>query len=336
MSSPRTFCKIGLLPAVLPVLLTGCITVDVFKTSRDPLLESRISGKADRKVLVIHVDGIISDQREEGTWVSQPSMVEEIVAMLDKAEGDSDVKAVVLLINSPGGTVTASEILYDRLIEFKKKTNAKVVANLMDVAASGGYYVALAADHIIAHPSTVTGSVGVIYMRPEVTGLLDKIGVEVLSSKSGRYKDIGSPFRKPTAEEDKIIQGIVDQIAARFVQTVSSQRKIEAGALENVSTARIYVAAEALELKLVDEIGFTDAAVSKAKQLAGLPKDAQVIAYRRSKYPNDNIYNTMTNRYGSPGLPVSGPQLPLGVLGEVLRRPAGFYYLWLPGMAGED
>ena len=109
----------------------------------------------------------------------RPSQVQEVVSRLRRAEKDEEVKAVLLEINSPGGSITASDILYHEIMDFKERTGARVVAALMDVAASGGYYIALPADRIIAHPTTITGSVGVILVQPKVTGLMDKLGLRL-------------------------------------------------------------------------------------------------------------------------------------------------------------
>jgi protease-4 len=127
-------------------------------------------------------------------------MVQEFVSQLRLAEKDKKIKALLLKIDSPGGSVIASDIVYNEILAFKKRTGAKVVVAMMGVAASGGYYISLPADTIVAHPATITGSIGVIFFRPKVTGLMGKIGVGVEVNKSGKNKDIGSPFRQTTAE----------------------------------------------------------------------------------------------------------------------------------------
>ena len=236
------------------------------------------------------------------------------------------MKAVLLEINSPGGSITASDVLYHEIMDFKERTGAKVVAAMMDVAASGGYYIALPADRIVAHPTTITGSVGVILMQPKVAGLMDKLGLSVEVNKSGSEKDIGSPFRPSTAEEQKIMQGLTDDLGGRFLKLVARHRQIGPEDLAKVAKARIYLAPEALQLKLIDAVGYLKDALSDAKALAGLPKDAKVVVYRRTKYANDNVYNTSLTTSTGAVPPLVEMNLP-----EILPPlTPGFYYLWLP------
>ena len=163
---------------------------------------------------------------------------------------------MLLEINSPGGSTTASDILYHEIQRFKETTNVKVVAAFMDVAASGGYYLALPSDLIVAHPTAVTGSIGVVMVTPKVAGLMDKIGVAVEVNKSGSEKDMGSPFRASTPEEQRILQELIAGLGARFLSLVAKHRGMDSAALAGISTARVYSSEEALGLKLVDRIGY--------------------------------------------------------------------------------
>jgi protease-4 len=309
--------------------VAGCAAprIKLFPSQADPLQEFTLEGKAPEKVLLLPIRGVISENPRQELLRTQPSTVQEAVSHLRKAEKDPSVKAVVLQLDSPGGSVTASDVLYNEIRLFKERTGCKVVAVMMDVAASGGYYIALAADVILAHPTTVTGSVGVIFVRPKVAGLIEKIGVGVEVSKSGKDKDIGSPFRATTPEEEHIFQAMTDQLAKRFFDLVQDRRKLEPAQLAAVSTARVYLAEEAVNLKLVDRIGYMPDALAAAKALAGLKKDAQVIVYRRVEYPDDNIYNPVTAYEG--GRPAVLFDTGLSTLVPAL--PAGFYYLWYPG-----
>jgi len=322
-----------LLFAILIIVLAaaGCTApkIRLFPSQADPLKEFTLEGKADQKVVVIPVRGIISDSPKEGFIRTRPSLVQEVVSQLRLAAEDQDVRAVVLKINSPGGSVTASDILFNEIRNFKKRSGAKVVAAMMGVAASGGYYIALPADYILAHPTTVTGSVGVIVVRPKVTGLMQKIGVGVEVKKSGKLKDMGSPFRTATAREDKIMQDLTDRLGDRFVGLVAEYRHLTPQVAAEIATARVYLANEALELGLVDGVGYLDEALAVAKKQAGLPPDARVVVYRRTEYPDDNIYNTST-RYGGGELSIISVDLP-----EALTPfRTGFYYLW-PAAVGQ-
>ena len=222
---------------VLMVAICGCAAprISIFGNNGEPLKEYTLQGSGKKKVLLIPVKGRITDDVESGLIRKKPSMVQEIVAQLKKAEKDKDVGAVLLVIDSPGGSVTASDVLYHEIVQFKEKTGRKVVASMMDVAASGGYYIALPADAILAHPTTITGSVGVLFLQPKVVGLMDKIGVDVQVSKSGANKDIGSPFRTATAQEKKILQEMTDKLARRFLDLVSQHRRIDAKGMAEIS-----------------------------------------------------------------------------------------------------
>ena len=204
-----------LLPVVLMLIVSGCATPRITLVSGDsiPLREYTLEGTEKGKVVVIPVRGKIDDDPKLGLLQEKPSMLQEFVAQLRKAEQDDQVHAVLLKIDSPGGSVTASDLLYHEIAGFKNRTDKKVVAALMNVAASGGSSLALPADHIIAHPTTITGSVGVIFLQPKVTGLMEKIGVGVDVSKSGKNKDMGSPFRKTTPDEKIMFQELTDRLA---------------------------------------------------------------------------------------------------------------------------
>ena len=315
------------------LFIMGCTApkIRLFPSQADPLKEFTLEGKADQKVLVIPVRGVISDAPREGFVRTRPSLVQEVISQLRLAEDDKKVKAVILKIDSPGGSVTASDILFNEILTFKERTGTKVVVAMMGVAASGGYYISLAADYIVAHPTTLTGSVGVIFLQPKVAGLMEKIGVGVEVNKSGINKDMGMPYRPATAEEKKIFQSMTDQLGIRFVDLAAKYRNLNPSVTAKIATARVYLAHEALELGMVDEIGYLDQAISKAKQLAELPDNARVVVYRRTEYPDDNIYNTSTS-YGGGDLSV----ISVDLLPDTLNQfRTGFYYMW-PAAAFSD
>ena len=318
---------------MIVVFMIGCTTpkIRLFPSQADPLQEFTLEGEAKQKVLVIPVRGIISNAAREGFIRTRPSLVQEVVSQLRLAEKDENVKAVIFKIDSPGGSVTASDILYNEIEAFKERTGAKVVAAMMGLTASGGYYISLPADYITAHPTTITGSIGVIFSRPRVTGLMDKVGIDVDVSKSGKNKDIGSPFRAATAEEEKIFQNLTDRLAVRFVDLVAKHRELDPETIAEISTARVYLAQEALKLGLVDEIGYLEKALDRAKKLAQLPEDAKIVVYRRTEYPDDNLYNTST-RYDEG----HGSLISLELPGSLNHLTTGFYYLWPAATMGYD
>jgi protease-4 len=311
--------------AVVFLLVVGCAPrIVLLGDQTQPLQEFTLEGREKGKVLVVSIEGKITDDPEQDLLGEKPSMVQEVVSQLRQAEKDDQVKAVVLKIDSPGGSVTASDVLYHEIAAFKKRTGTKIVVSMMDMATSGGYYVALPADSIVAHPTTLTGSVGVIFLQPKVDGLMEKIGVSVDVNKSGKNKDIGSPFRPSTAEEKRILQNLTDQLGNRFVNLVKKHRGIDGKNLDEVASAKVFLGEDALKLGLLDELGYVSDALKKAKELAGLPEDARVVVYRRTQYANDNVYNPATSWTGGriPAL------VDLGLPASMSHVTAGFYYLW--------
>ncbi len=317
-----------IMTAVFLLVLSGCAApkLTLFQDEKDPLKEFTLQGKAKEKILLISIRGMISDAPKKEFLRPRPSMVQEVMSQLQLAEKDKNIRAILLKVNSPGGTATASDILYKEISAFKNRTKAKVTVVMMDVAASGGYYLSLPADHIIAHPTTITGSVGAIFIYLKFNGLMDKIGLKVEVSKSGKNKDMGSPFRETTSEERELLQELTDTIGKRFLNLVAKHRKLESNVIDTVATARVFTAKEALDLGLIDEIGYLTDGIRKAKTLAGLPDDAKVIVYRRSKFPDDNLYNTATTQSGIYRFPI----VDIGLLDALSDHRVGIYYLWAP------
>jgi protease-4 len=309
-------------------LLQGCATpkIRLFTDSTVPYKEYTLEGTQSPKVLVIQANGQIDEGPSKGLLRDRPGMVPDIVSQLRLAEKDDDVGAVVIKINSPGGSVTASDVLYHEIKTFKEKTGKKVVAVFMGIAASGGYYIALPADRIVAHPTTVTGSVGVIFLQPKVEGLMEKLGVGVDVSKSGDQKDMGSPFRASTEEEARLLQDLTDQLGRRFIDLLIQHRQVTPEALDDIRTARIFLADEARQLGLVDRIGYVEDAIQSAKTLAGLPDDAKVVVYRRGEFPDDTVYNAAGTLGGTAEPELIHVELP-GAIGEL---GSGFFYIWPP------
>ncbi len=314
--------------SAIVALFSGC-SLSLFP-GEAPLKEKTLQGTGEDKILVVSIDRLISDRPDEKLLRSEPSMVQEVVSHLRQAQKDSHVKALLLKINSPGGTVTASDILYHEIKEFKERAQAKVVVSMMDVAASGGYYVSLPADYILAHPTTVTGSIGVIFAYPGIRGLMDKVGLAMHVNTSGELKDMGSPFRPPTLEEQAIFQQLTDNLADRFLELVVENRHLTPEQIKLIASARVFLAPEAKEIGLVDQIGYLDDAIAKAKELAALPENARIIVYRHGDIENDTIYN-MTFQQGSGN---HGALLPPLLSAWSGVAESGFYYLW-PAVTGQ-
>ncbi len=251
--------------------------------------------------------------------------VADVREKLERAAADRRVRAIVVRIESPGGEVTASDTVYREIVRFKEETGKPVVAALQGTAASGGYYVALSADHIVATPTSVTGSVGVIIRLLNVEALFGKIGLDSQVVKSGEKKDMASPTRPPTDEEMAILQGVTDQMFARFVEIVRRNRPdMTSEALELISDGRIMMAAEALELGMVDEVGYLDEAIDASIRLAGV-EHAEVVLYRPFPHYNTNIY-------ASAGPAAEGTLLEEGIRALLRQEGPAFLYLWAPGL----
>jgi len=156
--------------------------------------------------------------------------------------------------------------------------------------------------------------------------LMDKIGLKVEVSKSGKNKDMGSPFRETTSEERELLQQLTDTIGKRFLNLVVQHRNLDSNVIDTVATARVFTAKEALDLGLIDEIGYLTDGIRKAKTLAGLPEDTKVVVYRRSKYPDDNLYNPATTQSGIYRFPI----VDIGLLDALSDHRVGIYYLWAP------
>ena len=283
------------LTAVLSLLIAGCSVISVDLSPRiRPLTEETVEGKHGPKILLMDVSGLLSDEGTQpilnlGTPPARVPMLVRIREELKKAEEDRQVRALIVRINSPGGTVTASDIMYREISSFKERTRLPVVAVMMDVAASGGYYVALAADTIVAHPTTVTGSIGTIMISLNAEGLMQKIGVAATAIKSAEHKDMGSPFRPLTAEERAIFQAVIDDMQRQFVAKVVSNRKLSPETAQTLADGRIYTAEQALAHKLIDSIGYMSDAVTLAKKAAAV-EDARVIVYHRPRQYRATYY----------------------------------------------
>jgi protease-4 len=306
------------------VLLSGCISITLVPTP-GPLQEEQIGGSGKDKILVVELSGLISSHEESGVVMERPSMIARAKEELNRAAQDPRIKAMVVRINSPGGTVTASDVLHHEIVKFKEKRKIPVVASIMDVGASGGYYVAVAADKIIAHPSTVTGSVGVIMLSVNARGLLEKIGVETTAVASGPKKDMGSPFRPMTEEERQIFQGVIDVFYERFLTVIrDGRRNLNAEQIRKLADGRIYSGEQARALGLVDEVGYLDDAIEMAKREARLD-EARLVTYRRPGEYRNNIYSAFSG--GSWALTAPGD---FSLMALVRGGTPQFMYLWMP------
>lgn len=231
------------------------------------------------KIVILPIDGVIT--HENGTI--RGDTVENLVATIDDLKDDDDVKAVILRINSPGGSIGAVQDIYGALAKLKSKGKI-IVSSFGDISASGGYYVASLSHKIYCQPGTLTGSIGVILQMPNVQGLLTKLGVSFETIKSGQMKDAGSPFRALLPAEREYFTEVMKDAFDQFYQAVKTGRKMDDAALRPLADGRIFSGRMALQLKLVDGLGGLDDAIEVTKKLAGLEgKNPQVVVHRDKK-----------------------------------------------------
>ena len=241
------------------------------------------------KVAVLDLEGIMVNTQKPGLLVKGENPVVLLLEQLEKARRDPAVKAVVLRINSPGGTVMAAELSHTEILRFKE-SGKPVVVMMMDVAASGGYYAACAADVLVAGRSSVTGSIGVIMQTFELTGTMQKIGIKADAIKSGEQKGGGSPFAAMTPEQREVFQIIVDELYSQFVDVVDQGRPgLSREKVVELADGRVYTAAQALEHGLIDRVGTMRDAIAIAKAGAGM-KTAKVVTYARPYGYAPNYY----------------------------------------------
>jgi len=276
------------------------------------------------RVAIIDIQGLLMNAHANSLFSEGEHVVSFTVEKLQKAADDRRVKAVVLRVNSPGGTVTASDTLYEEILAFKQKTKKPVVAYFQDVAASGGYYLSCAADEIIAQRSTVTGSIGVIMQMVDVSGGLSKLGITTDAITSGEYKDAGSPFRHMTVEERELFQTMVNGFYAQFVDAVDTGRpNLSREEVVKLADGRVYLAQQALDAGLIDRIGTLHDAIDVAKRRAGI-EDAHVVLYHRPLTWAPNVYAQ------SPAPPAAGATINLlniNTSSDWTVRPR-FLYIW--------
>jgi protease-4 len=322
-SLPYAYSLITILILLAGFICQGCSIK--FGPSLDSFDETVISGDGDDKVLLLDVQGFISNASKKSVLGQkmEVGMVEKIREILAIAEKDSDIKALWLKINSPGGTVTSSDIIYHEIKMFKKRKKVKVYASVLDMAASGGYYIAVAADKIIVHPTSLVGSIGVIAVKLNAQNLMGKVGLEWEVVKSGDKKDFLSPFRPFTPEERKLFQETIDGFHNRFVHVIAENRpQLDLNTVGELADGRIYSSKQAQESGLIDNIAYMDETESVIK--ADLGSSAiKVVTYHRPGQFKNNVYSS---------LPVNPSLKLIDLKLDILPKTNGpaFLYYWMP------
>ncbi len=328
MDSPHTrtrgrFAEAAL--SMLSILAAGCISIELPGGRPGPLVETVVDGEGSAKILLVEVDGLITETPRVGRigFGERESVVARVRAQLEKARSDDGVKAVVLRIQSPGGTATASEILYREIKRYKEETGRPVIAELMGIATSGAYYAAMGADAVYAYPTSVTGSIGVILSGINLSGLMEKIGVADQTLTTGDFKDAGSPLRPMRPAEREQLQSVLNDLYERFKQVVLEGRpELGAERLAEVADGRIFSATQAMRHGLIDGIVDLPGAVDEARRRAGVDR-ARVVTYHRRREWRETVYTR-------PPVPGGGLLETFSFLGA-LQSPT-FLYLWRPGL----
>lgn len=272
-------------------------------------------GSGDTKVARIAVQGMIIRETQAGLFSTPINMVDSVLAQIRAAQADPEVRALIVEVDSPGGGITASDEIYRALNGFRDSDEERVVVVFMrDLAASGGYYVAMGGDWLIAQPTTVLGSIGVIMQSINMKGLSEKIGIHDVTIKSGANKDLLNPFTEVDPAQRALLQQMIDAMFEHFLGIVQENRPIPAEDLRKLADGRLFVAPQALDLKLVDQIGYWEDAMARTAEL--LEVDAiKVVRYEQ----HIDFFTWLTT--------VKSPLHPSAWMPDITPR---FQYLWNP------
>lgn len=272
-------------------------------------------GDGKVKAARIAVEGVIMRDTESGLFSTPLNMVDSVLAQIRAAQADDDVKAIILDVDSPGGGITASDEIYRALMDFRDSAEGRVVVVFMrDLAASGGYYVSMSGDWLVAQPTTVVGSIGVIMQSINMKGLSEKIGITDVTIKSGANKDLLNPFNEVDPAQRALLQEMIDAMFEHFLGIVQESRQIPMEELRPLADGRIFVAQQALSLKLVDQVGYWEDVMAKTAELLNV-ESVKVIRYEQ---PVDFLNWLMS---------VRSPLQPGHWLSQYRSR---FLYLWQP------
>lgn len=279
--------------------------------------EQVVEGTGLDRVAIIEVSGVIGAPADAFSLQLGQG---QLLSQIRQAAADPLVKAVVLRVDSPGGGVVASSELHAELVELTE-AGKPLVVSMGSTAASGGYYIATAADQIYANPDTLTGSLGVILQLTNYGEAFENLGLRTYTYKSGELKDIGSPTRPPTEEEEQVLQSVVEEAYDGFVRVIVAGRGLDEARVREIADGRLYTGAQALELGLVDELGDLDEALAGARALAGLD-EALVVRYTESS----SLRALLLSRLAEPQAPVD----PLGLRTITSPAPPRLEYRWAP------
>ncbi|MBI3611478.1 MAG: signal peptide peptidase SppA [Nitrospirae bacterium] len=276
-------------------VLVGLAVLFFVATYSSTVMQSG-GGLLDNRIALIKIEGVILDSTDT---------IEE----LRRYKDSSGIKAIIIRINSPGGGVVPSQEIYEEVKKIREEGKKKIVVSMGTVAASGGYYIASASDRIVANPGTLTGSIGVIMELANVEGLMKKIGVESMVIKSGRNKDIGSPFRKMRPEERAVLQRLMDDVHAQFIRAVAQGRGLTEKRVREMADGSVFTGRQAKELGLVDEIGDFQDTVRLTADIVGIKGEPRIVESRKRISWLDLLRDQFIGRLPGMQLPQTGVSL---------------------------
>mgnify|MGYP002021312023 FL=1 len=319
-----------LLAAALPLLCSGCIVIPLAGLVGETDYSEQVIEKGDGlfagKLAVIELSGVLSSEAGGFLFTSTDNSVSGLRAQLDLAAEDSGVLGVLLKISSPGGEVTACDNLYHEIKKFRAETGKPIVAYIENIGASGGLYAAMGADAVMSHPTAIVGSIGVIMQSMDLSRAIAAFGVEMDPIKSGKMKDLNTPWRSMTKTERLVLQKLVDDMYQRFVDVVDAGRKkLDRAKVLELADGRVFSGIEAARVGLVDRTGYIEDAVSEiSSRLGKTGNKPALIRYTRGSPGGANIYTRGGVR------PAGENSLTLRLDG--LHSSPGIYYLWKPGL----
>jgi len=280
-------------PLRVGMIILAVLAVLFFLGTYSASLTGSDGGLFGNRIALVKIEGVILDSTDT---------IEE----LKRFDNNSGIKAIILRINSPGGGVVPSQEIYEEVKKIREEGKKKVIVSMGTVAASGGYYIAAASNRIVANPGTLTGSIGVIMELANVEGLFKKIGVESVVIKSGRNKDVGSPFRKMLPEERALLQRLMDDVHTQFIQAVAEGRGLSEKQVRAMADGSVFTGREAKELGLVDEIGNFQDTVRMTADIVGIKGEPRIVETRKRGSILDLLRSEILGGLPSMQLPQTG------------------------------
>ena len=278
---------------LIGIIVQGCafVSMDLKGLMSLPPLEEKMLLKGTKdKILVVEVLGPITITSSESRLLPSEGTIERLDAVLTKARKDPSIKGILLKIDSPGGGLTASDLVYRDMLEFKRSKGIPVVSVIVSEGTSGAYMAALAGDKIVALPSSIVGNIGVLLPSVSLAGLMDKLGIKNQTITSGKFKDTGNPLRNMTDEDKEILRSIVMDFYKDFLERVEQRRPLTRHDIEIIKDGRVMTASQALRCHLIDKVGYFNDALGMVEDMAGV-KGASVVVYRRSGEKTGGFYS---------------------------------------------